>query len=269
MVPPLPAVPVPVTVKPPAEPVLLSTMPLAPPVAEMLRNVRPLAPIVVFATFSAGPVGAVEAPIVFVPVMFSVPLLVAVNVELAPFSVRPPVKGERRGAVGVQDDARAAAVGDGAVKVTAPLVRFWMSMTRPALLLMVAPMANGMLPPLTSTSAPLVFVKLELLTVSVFVPVTFVRLSAFVPPVTVTPSIRIACVVARADAVIAGAAPEKVTFLIAVLSFSVTVPDSVGAVAGRDHERTAVQRHGAARSLQRRVRIHREVTGGGRSPVCT
>ena len=53
-------------------PVLFSTMPFPPLMAEMLRNVRPLAPIVVFATFSAGPVGAVVAPIVFVPVMFSV-----------------------------------------------------------------------------------------------------------------------------------------------------------------------------------------------------
>jgi hypothetical protein len=41
--------------------------------------------MVVPATLSAGPVGGVVAPIVFVPMMFSVPLLVAVNVELAPF----------------------------------------------------------------------------------------------------------------------------------------------------------------------------------------
>ena len=48
--------PLPVTVKPPAVPVLLSTMPVAAPLAEMLWNVRPLAPIVVLTTFSAVPV---------------------------------------------------------------------------------------------------------------------------------------------------------------------------------------------------------------------
>ena len=103
-------------------------------------------------------------------------------------------------------------------------------MTRPALLLMVAPMVSGTLPPLTITSAPVVFVKLELATLIAPLPaaVTLVNDSALVPPLTLTPSIRLARVVARPDAVIAGAAPEKLTFLIAVLSFSVTVPVSVG-----------------------------------------
>src|SRR5215208_5526840 len=49
MVPPLLALPVPVTVRLPEEPVLLSTMPLVGPLAavpaEMLRNFRPLLPI--------------------------------------------------------------------------------------------------------------------------------------------------------------------------------------------------------------------------------
>ena len=86
------------------------------------------------------------------------------------------------------------------------------------------------LPPLTSTSAPLVFVKLELVTLIAPVPVavTFVSDSALVPPLTLTPSIALGTVVARPEAVIAGEAPEKLTFLIAVLLASVTVPVSVG-----------------------------------------
>src|SRR5215831_16218888 len=100
-----------------------------------------------------------------------------------------------------------------------------MSMDRPALLLIVAPIFNGTLPPLpalalpTSTSALDVFVKLELVTLiaPVAVAVTLVSDSALVPPVTLTPSITLGTVVARPDAVIAGDAPEKLTFLIAVL----------------------------------------------------
>src|SRR5262249_42002009 len=99
---------------------------------------------------------------------------------------------------------------------------------------MVAPTDSGTLPPLTITVAAVVFVKLELVTLiaPVAVAVTFVSDSAFVPPVTVTPSITLGTVVARADAVIAGDAPEKVTFLIAVLLAGVTAPVSGGAVPG-------------------------------------
>ncbi len=39
----------------------------------------------------AGPVGGVVAPIELVPVTCNVPPLVAVNVELAPFKVIPPL----------------------------------------------------------------------------------------------------------------------------------------------------------------------------------
>ena len=48
--------PVPVTVRPPMEPVLLRLMPLGAPFAEMLWNVTSLTPMVVLATFSAVPV---------------------------------------------------------------------------------------------------------------------------------------------------------------------------------------------------------------------
>src|SRR5258706_16463810 len=61
--PPVPALPVPVTVRPAVAPVLLRTIPLAGPEpaevpvpAEMLLNVRPLAPILVLITLSAVPV---------------------------------------------------------------------------------------------------------------------------------------------------------------------------------------------------------------------
>src|SRR5436190_5276594 len=57
IVPPLPAVvPVPVTVRPPLEPVVSRTMPLVAPLALMSWNVRPLAPIEVLVTLSAVPV---------------------------------------------------------------------------------------------------------------------------------------------------------------------------------------------------------------------
>ena len=93
--------PLPVTVRPPAVPVLLSTIPLAAPFAEMLRNSSLLAPIVVLATLRAVPVVVVSV-FTSVPVAaglqgFSshtviVPPPVAVNAALAPVdSVMPPL----------------------------------------------------------------------------------------------------------------------------------------------------------------------------------
>src|SRR5262245_7209048 len=203
------------------------------PLAEMLRNVRPLAPIVVLVTLSAVLVGAVDAPMVLVPVMASVPLLVAVKVELAPFKVMPPEKLNVDVPLAFRMIPVLLPVALIApLNVTAPPVRFSMSMARAAAVWVIAaPMLNGTLPWVTRTSAPPVL-KLELVTLiaPVAVAVTFVSDSAFVPPVTVTPSITLGTVVARADAVIAGDAPEKLTFLIAVLLASVTVPVSVGAV---------------------------------------
>src|SRR5262252_2720834 len=241
MVPPEPAVvPMPVTMSPPLPPVVLSTMPeFALAVVElMLRKVSPLAPIVVLATFSAGPLGAVVAPIVFVPVIVSVavlpPLFVDVNVELAPSNVTPPEKVNEPAVLPFRNTPVLLVVALIApLNVTAPPLRVWMSMARAAFVwVMVAPTDSGTLPPLTITVAAVVFVKLELVTLIAPVPVavTFVSDSAFVPPVTLTPSITLGRVVARPDAVIAGDAPEKVTFLIAVLLASVTVPVSVGAV---------------------------------------
>src|SRR5437016_5155633 len=55
MVPPVPAEPVPATVRPPELPVLLSRMPLTAPFDEMRLNVRLLAPIVVLSTCRAVP----------------------------------------------------------------------------------------------------------------------------------------------------------------------------------------------------------------------
>ena len=70
IVPPDPALPDPRTDRPPLEPVLLSTMPLAGPdapvPAEMLLNFRPLAPMVVFATLSAVAVVVVRVLVVSV-----------------------------------------------------------------------------------------------------------------------------------------------------------------------------------------------------------
>src|SRR5437588_1710429 len=72
IVPPEPAVPVPVTVRAPA-PVLFNTMPLAAPFAEMLRKLSPGAAIGVFTTFSAKPV--VVASVLLEPVTAIAPLL--------------------------------------------------------------------------------------------------------------------------------------------------------------------------------------------------
>ena len=59
-----------------------------------------------------------------------------------------------------------------------------MSIDRPALLLIGAAILTLPVPPLISTSAPLVLVKLALVTVTLLA--TLVRLSALVPPVTIT-----------------------------------------------------------------------------------
>ena len=87
--PPELALPVPVTVSPPLDPVVLSTMPLAAPLAEMLWNVRSLAPIVVLATLSAVPV--VETMLLFEPVTVTVPPFVALKPIAVVVSMsRPP-----------------------------------------------------------------------------------------------------------------------------------------------------------------------------------
>src|SRR3954466_890733 len=95
MVPPEPALPVPDTVRPPNEPVVLRMMPFVGPLAavpaEMLRNFRPEAPIVVFATLSAVPVVVVSVLVVLVAV--TVPPPVATKAGFEPvLRVRVPVK---------------------------------------------------------------------------------------------------------------------------------------------------------------------------------
>src|SRR5580765_7717438 len=91
IVPPVEAEPVPVTVRPPLVPVVLSTIPSAAPFDEMLLKFSPLAPIVVFATFSAVPV--VVASVLFDPVTLTVPPPVALNAVFAPVeAMTPPVR---------------------------------------------------------------------------------------------------------------------------------------------------------------------------------
>ena len=78
----------------------------------------------------------------------------------------------------------------GPVKVTVPPVRFWMSIDRPALLLMVVVAGNvtGRLPPFIKTSAPPVLVNATSLTVSPAgaTPVAAPTCRPVVPPVTLT-----------------------------------------------------------------------------------
>ena len=89
--PPLPALPVPVTVKPPLVPVVSRFMPLSAPFEEMLWKVRPGAPIVVLATFRAVP--EVVVSVFAAPVTATVPPPVAANAAFAPvLAVTPPVK---------------------------------------------------------------------------------------------------------------------------------------------------------------------------------
>src|SRR5688500_6124103 len=67
----------PVTVNPPFDPVVFSTMPFVAPFEEMLRNVSPLAPMVVFDTFRAVPL--VDVMVLPLPVTVTVPPPVALN----------------------------------------------------------------------------------------------------------------------------------------------------------------------------------------------
>src|SRR5262245_1781749 len=92
MVPPEPAVvPVPVTVRPPLDPVVFKMMPFVAPLAEMLRNVSPFEPMVVLATFRAVPVVVVKA--LPDPVTPTVPPPVAANAALVVVvRLSPPVK---------------------------------------------------------------------------------------------------------------------------------------------------------------------------------
>src|SRR5262249_18733600 len=83
--PPSDELPSPVTVRPPLEPVLLSTIPDEKPTtkgspAEMLLKVSPPAPIVVFATFRA--VANCVVRLLPAPVTLTVPPLTAVNAGL-------------------------------------------------------------------------------------------------------------------------------------------------------------------------------------------
>src|SRR5437773_2498870 len=76
----------------PVAPVLLRTMPLVPPVALTFWKVTLDAPIVALVMFTAGPVGGVVAPMVFVPVTLMVrPAVVEEKVSLAPSRVMPPL----------------------------------------------------------------------------------------------------------------------------------------------------------------------------------
>src|SRR4051812_29658886 len=99
MMPPVPALPLPVTWRPPAEPVVSTMMPVeelldADP-DEIVRNVTLLAPIVVLAMFSAVPlvVVSVLTIVVLFCVALTVPPPVALNESFAPVErLSPPVK---------------------------------------------------------------------------------------------------------------------------------------------------------------------------------
>src|SRR5262245_14468410 len=195
IVPPEPAVdPMPVTVSPLVLPVVVSTIPeFAPAVVDvMLRNVRPVPPMVVLATFNAVPVVVAivltSGPVAAAAHGFSsqtstVPPLVAVKAALAPVVNDNPPRNTIDVPSLLSRKIPVPVSVTGPLKVTAPLpavVRPWMSMDRPALLVMVTVLAKaiGAVPPDTRTSAPLVLVKLAVLTLIAPPPdaVTLVRL---------------------------------------------------------------------------------------------
>src|ERR1043165_548014 len=91
IVPPVPAEPLPVTLKVPVLPVLLMKMPLLPPVELTFRNVTLDAPIVELLMLTAGPgLTAVVPPTLFVPVTVR-PTPLTRNVSAVPLSVMPPL----------------------------------------------------------------------------------------------------------------------------------------------------------------------------------
>src|SRR6185503_13920739 len=91
IVPPEPAVPEPVTVRPPLMPVLLRIMPvLDPPLEEMLRKLKPLTPMIELTTLSAVPV-VVEIVLPAPLTLIAVAPPVALNpVPLVVLMARPP-----------------------------------------------------------------------------------------------------------------------------------------------------------------------------------
>src|SRR4051794_26780243 len=136
IVPPLPAVPFPVTVNPAVLPVLSSTMPALAllPLAMMLRKVSALAPIVVLATFKAVPVDVVM--VLAAPVTLTVPppvalkplALVVVMAKLPPVKlIVAPVLVARLTAA----PAPVLMIWLALVKATVPLVMFWTEMPVP------------------------------------------------------------------------------------------------------------------------------------------
>jgi len=135
--PPTVLVPSPVIVKPPVEPVVFSTMPFVPPLVDTFLNVTPLAAIVVLEILIAVVVNGVVAPIVFVPVTASVPLVVAAKAVFAPvLDVMPPLKVNPVVPLLLSRMPVPLSV-IAPLNATVPLVRLWMSIERPLVLLMV------------------------------------------------------------------------------------------------------------------------------------
>src|SRR5262249_17917197 len=89
--PPTDEFPLPLTVRPPLEPVVFSTIAVAARSAALVWRSGPPAPIVVFAAFSAGP-GVVRG-VLFEPVTLTVPPPVAMKAGLVPVeSETPPAR---------------------------------------------------------------------------------------------------------------------------------------------------------------------------------
>ena len=138
IVPPEPAVPEPVIVRPPLVPVVSRMIPvLDPPLEEMLRKFKPLAPMIELTTFNAVPV-VVEITLLAPLTLIAVAPPVALNpVPLVVLMARPPLL--KLSEVPVFPDSVTAALADvlrtfdAPLKVTVPPVLFCTRMPVPTL----------------------------------------------------------------------------------------------------------------------------------------
>src|ERR1051325_5077864 len=145
MVPPDPAVPLPVMVKAP-EPVVSSVTPLlVPPLDVMLRNVRPDAPMVVPVTLSALPVVVVS--VLTIEVLFcvalTVPPPVAVKASLVAVDrVKPPVQLKVAPVLEFRKTPRPVPLFEvmAPPKANVPPFLLWTSMARAAVVCVIVPL---------------------------------------------------------------------------------------------------------------------------------
>ena len=172
--------PLPLTIKRPLAPVVLSTMPLVAPFAEIERKFRLAAPMLVLATLSAMPV-VVES--VFVaPATLTMPPPVAAKAELAPeLTTTPPVKLTVLPVLVARLTPRPLSVID-PLNVAVPPVRLVTSTDLPVeVVVIVPPKVNAPVPPLMSTPRVVAFTTVPPVTVTSLAPRLLSRIPLAAP----------------------------------------------------------------------------------------